>query len=87
MEHMNVQQAIDRIGSAELARRLGCSKQLVSFWRTGRQQIRAERAVEIERVTDGKILREELRPDIFSPPSITVLRRRATDQPAPEQAA
>lgn len=68
MEHMNVQQAIDRIGSAELARRLGCSKQLVSFWRTGRQRVKAERAVEIELVTEGRIRREELRPDIFTPP-------------------
>lgn len=59
--------AIDRVGSSELARRLGCSKQLVSFWRTGRQRITAERAIEIERVTDMVISRHDLRPDIFGP--------------------
>jgi DNA-binding transcriptional regulator YdaS (Cro superfamily) len=59
---------IDRIGSAEIARRLGCSKQLVSHWRVGRQRIRAETALEIERLTDGAIQRHELRPDLWPTP-------------------
>jgi DNA-binding transcriptional regulator YdaS (Cro superfamily) len=61
-------QAIDRIGGAELARRLGCSKQLVSHWRTGRQRVPAETALDIERVSDGKIIRHELRPDLWPAP-------------------
>jgi DNA-binding transcriptional regulator YdaS (Cro superfamily) len=61
-------QAIDRIGGTELARRLGCSKQLVSFWRTGRQRVPAETAVDIERVTHGAVRRHELRPDLWPEP-------------------
>jgi len=60
-----IKETIDRIGSAELARRLRCSKQLVSHWRVGRLRIPAERAVEIEQITNGEIQRGELRPDLW----------------------
>jgi len=58
---------IDRVGSSELARRLGCSKQMVSHWRVGRYKPTAEAAVEIELVTNGLITRSDLRPDLWPP--------------------
>ena len=64
-----IQESIDRIGSAELARRLRCSKQLVSHWRVGRLRVPAERAVEIEQITGGEIMRGELRPDLWPSPT------------------
>jgi DNA-binding transcriptional regulator YdaS (Cro superfamily) len=75
------QEAIDRVGSAELARLLACSKQLVSHWRVGRLRVSAERAVEIETVTEGRILKSELRPDLWPTPPIEQRtgQRRATD--------
>ena len=45
--------------SAELARRLGISRQAVLQWR----RIPAERVIDIERLTG--VPREELRPDIY----------------------
>lgn len=49
--------------AADLARQLGVSEALVSFWRAGRQ-VPAGRAIEIERATGGAVRVEELRPDI-----------------------
>lgn len=48
-----------------LARRLGVSPGLVSQWVTGRTSVTAERAIEIERATDGAVRKEDLRPDIW----------------------
>lgn len=46
---------------------LGVTPGLVSQWITGRTVITPERAAQIERVTNGAVTREELRPDIFGP--------------------
>ncbi|MBB1074500.1 helix-turn-helix domain-containing protein [Rhodoferax sp. 4810] len=62
---MEIAQIIDRIGVVELSKRLGCTKQCVSHWRTGRNRIPAEYAVKIEEVSLGIIKRYELRPDLW----------------------
>ena len=59
-----LQSVINKVGSkAELARRLGCSQQVIHNWmRRGR--IPAERCIDIERATGGVVTCEELRPDL-----------------------
>jgi len=48
-----------------LAEKLGVTQGLVHQWLRGLTRITAERAIEIERATGGKVTREELRPDVF----------------------
>ena len=50
----------------EFARRLGVSQGLVWQWIDGRTRITAERAIQIERATDGVVSRQELRPDLYN---------------------
>lgn len=40
---------------------------LVSHWETGEVVITAERAVQIETITQGAISRSDLRPDLWAP--------------------
>lgn len=47
-----------------LARELGISPQAVDGWRK-RKQIPAERVLDIERITELKVTRYMLRPDIY----------------------
>ena len=54
----------------DLAERLGVSHSLVNQWLSGLTRITAERAVQIERVTNGAIGRHELRPDLFHAPRV-----------------
>lgn len=60
-------QAIQFLGSqAALARCLGIRAQAVQQWAaTGR--VPAERCLAIERATEGKVSRYDLRPDVFGP--------------------
>ncbi len=51
-------------GPAKLAAALDCSVQAVCFWRDGQRRIPAERCIEIERITQGAVRCEELRPDV-----------------------
>jgi len=44
------------------------TQSLVSQWETGAVKVPPERWSAIERVTDGAVTREELRPDIFAQP-------------------
>lgn len=44
-----------------LARKLGITQEAVSQWK----QIPTARAIQIERLTKGKITRHEMRPDFF----------------------
>lgn len=60
-------------GQAATARALGVSKMAVSKWkRTG---VTAERALQIEIVTNGAITRQDLRPDLFGIAALGPARR------------
>ena len=61
-----VTQAIEHVGLAELARRCGVSYQAVRKWERGR--VPAERCLDIEKATDGRVTRYDLRPELFGPP-------------------
>lgn len=50
-----------------LAKSLGVSVQAVRKWEMGR--FPAERCPEIEKLSGGQILRSDLRPDLFDPPT------------------
>lgn len=54
------------ITAAEFGRRINVSRSQMIRYITGERRIPAERAIEIERASDGKIRREELRPDLFN---------------------
>lgn len=61
-----LQTAIDHFGSkAALARALGVEPMTVRQWQV-RNRVPIERAIEIERVTQGAVTREDLRPDVFT---------------------
>jgi DNA-binding transcriptional regulator YdaS (Cro superfamily) len=65
-----LQKAIDIAGSqVNLGRLIGVHQQVVHSWK--KRRVPAERAVQIERVTNGLVTRAELRPDLFgvSPPT------------------
>lgn len=62
----------------ELASALGVTQGAVSQWVTGRVEITAERAIQIENATGGAVSRNDLRPDIFGHTD----RRHAPDRRA-----
>ncbi len=64
---MDLKRYIMLHSQALLAKDLGVDRSLVSQWLSGKTRITAERAVQIERTTNGAIRREDLRPDIFGP--------------------
>lgn len=47
------------------AESMRCSQGLVHQWVKGITRITAERCIEIEAVTNGKVTRHDLRPDLF----------------------
>lgn len=55
----------ERLSQAAFAKLIGVSPSLVSQWLLMTTLIAAERAVEIERVTKGKLTRYDCRPDLF----------------------
>lgn len=65
-ENPAIRQYIDAHGAQEAARRLGCSVPAIYAWANGTRRVTAERAVEIERITEGELTRSTLRPDLFS---------------------
>lgn len=64
---MDLKTYLDETGTTQtaLAKQLACSQGLVNQWLTGLQRITAERAVQIEQATGGKVTAAELRPDLF----------------------
>lgn len=52
-------------GPSAVARELGCTPQAVCFWRDGLRAFPVEHCAVIERVTSGRITRQELRPHDF----------------------
>ena len=72
-----ITKAFKAVGSgSELARRLGVHVSMPSQWAMGHRPIPAERCIEIERITNGAVRCEELRPDV------DWAYLRATDCPA-----
>jgi DNA-binding transcriptional regulator YdaS (Cro superfamily) len=60
-----VAQAISLLGGpAKAARALGVSVQAASFWRDGARTFPADLCITVEKLTDGRIRCEELRPDV-----------------------
>lgn len=45
---------------------IGASVQAVCFWRDGKREINPAMCVKIEQVTNGKVTRQDLRPDDWS---------------------
>jgi DNA-binding transcriptional regulator YdaS (Cro superfamily) len=61
-----IKKAIELAGSQQrLADKIGVTQRSVSTWLHDRI-IPINRAIQIERVTQGTVTREDLRPDIFS---------------------
>lgn len=54
-----------KLGLPELARRVGVGPMAVRQWRY-RESVPPERAIDIERATEGAVTRADLRPDFFS---------------------
>ena len=54
-----------KLTQEEFARTMRVSKGLIWQWLNGHTEITAERAVEIERATEGAVPREETRPDLY----------------------
>ena len=63
------------LSQAAFGERLDVSQGLVWQWLNGRTKITPERAIEIEALTQQKVTRAELRPDIFGAPSDRAVRR------------
>lgn len=60
--------AIDIVGGqAALARFCGVSQPSVNKWLHKSRYVPAERVLDIERATKGKVTRYQLRPDIYPP--------------------
>lgn len=51
-------------GQGALARELGVTQGLVWQWLSGRRPIAPERCAEIEAATGGRVLAQDLRPDV-----------------------
>jgi DNA-binding transcriptional regulator YdaS (Cro superfamily) len=64
---MNLREYVRIHSQVLLAGKLGVDRSLVSQWLSGKTKVTAERAVQIERATNGAVTRAELRPDIFGP--------------------
>ena len=55
-------------GQTKFAEVIGVSQGLVWQWINGKTRITAERCLEIEQKTAGKLSRRDLRPDLFELP-------------------
>lgn len=63
MENKAMLKVMSYITQAEIARHLGIRPAAVLKWRRGR--IPAERCLSLETLTQGKVTRHEMRPDVF----------------------
>jgi DNA-binding transcriptional regulator YdaS (Cro superfamily) len=64
-EQTPLQVAIDHMGSQQLlADALGIKSPSISEWRS-RGKVPVERCASIEALTDGRVTRQQLRPDVF----------------------
>jgi len=67
LRFMDLKTYCEQNGQTPLANLLGVTQGAVWQWLNGYQRITAERAIEIERVTQGTVTKHELRPDVFGP--------------------
>ena len=72
---MDLKSYTQEYGQGGIAERMACSISLISQIVNGQVSITAERAVAIEYATDGKVTRQELRPDLW-PPKVNGKRRK-----------
>lgn len=61
---MNLSSYLKNESQTALAKRLGVSQGMIWQWANERSRITAERAIQIEIATDGKVTVEEMRPDV-----------------------
>lgn len=65
----HIERAIEAHGSqVKLANAIGCSQQYISWLLSDAKQISVEKALQVEKVTGGKVSRHDLRPDVFGQP-------------------
>lgn len=50
---------------SEFARSIGVTQGMVWQWLNGRRRVSAEQVLTIEKATDGKVSRHDLRPDLY----------------------
>lgn len=62
---MTLNEYVDQHGQTATAALLGVSQGLVWQWINGKTRVTAERAIQIETATGGKVDRASLRPDLF----------------------
>lgn len=62
---MNLSDYLKTTRQADFAERLGVTQGAVSHWINGRVRVPAERVLDIERATGGKVSRHDLRPDLY----------------------
>lgn len=62
----HIKRAIELAGTqAKLAEGMGCSQQYISWLLKEATQISGDKAVAVERATNGGVSRADLRPDLF----------------------
>lgn len=76
-------------GPSKLATILGVSAQAVCFWRDGKRNLPVELMTQIERATDGRVTRQQLRPDDWQRiwPELAEQARKGAPQLGAGQAA
>ena len=62
---MNLHKYIKTTTQDAFSKAMGVTQGCVSKWLSGAIAIPAERAIQIEKATKGKVTRAELRPDLF----------------------
>lgn len=85
---MNIQTYLEKTGTkrSEFARSIGASANLVYQWINGIRPVATRHCWPIERLTEGKVTRKDLRPDDFAdhwPELAGKPTRRAKHSPKP----
>ena len=67
MRPMNLRQYLktEKLTQTELASRCDVSQGMVWQWLNGYRRVGAERALQVEAATGGKVTRHDLRPDLY----------------------
>ena len=67
MDGDTVKRAVALVGGqSSMAKSIGVTQQAVQQW-VANNRVPAARAMEVEKLCDGRITRYELRPDVFGP--------------------